>query len=179
MKPWRLPRLASYAITFAVFQAAWFACVESAAHGVPAWGVAAVAAVVLAHVALAPRRVAELMLVAACLGVGFAWDGLMIQDQWIVYRSPGPLPSLAPAWILALWALFATTLSGPLRALQSRPAWSALLGAVGGPLSYLAAQRLGACALAPGSEPVLALGWGVLTPALLALARRLQSGPAR
>jgi hypothetical protein len=49
-----------------------------------------------------------------------------------------------------------------------------LLGAVGGPLSYAGAERLGACTL---REPMaawlaLALGWALILPLLLSLARR-------
>ena len=61
--------------------------------------------------------------------------------------SPGPLPMLAPAWILALWALFAIALREPLRWLHGRWPLAALLGALGGPLSYAGAERLGACTL--------------------------------
>lgn len=160
---------------FCLFQAAWFACVLGAAHGQVAAGVMAVAAVVLLHLAVSPARAADLALTVLAMLVGLAWDSAMVRQGWVQYASPGPLPQLAPIWILALWALFATLLRGPLAWLHGRPLLAAVLGAIGGPLSYLAAVRLGA-----GSFPdpavalaVLGAGWAVMTPALIESARRL------
>ena len=97
----------------------------------------------------------------------------MLQLGWIAYAEPGPLPMLAPAWILALWALFAIALREPLRWLHGGWPLAALLGALGGPLSYAGAERLGACTLnRPLARLALALGWAAITPLLLVLARR-------
>ncbi len=161
---------------FALFQAAWFACVLGAAHGRSGWGVLAVAAVVALTWAASNARADELRLTALALLMGLAWDTALLQLGLLAYASPGPLPSLAPLWILALWALFATLLRGPLAWLQGRPLLAAALGAVGGPLSYLAAVRLGAGSFPDGSRAllVLALGWSVMTPALTEAARHLE-----
>ncbi len=71
--------------------------------------------------------------------------------------------------------LFATALRGPLRWLQGHPLLAAVFGGVGGPFSYLAASRLGACAFpdAPVALVVLGGGWAVVTPLLVQLASRL------
>ena len=161
---------------FALFQAAWFACGLGAAHGRSAWGVLAVAVAVALTWAASNARGDELRLTALALLMGLAWDTALLQRGLLAYASPGPLPSLAPLWILTLWALFATLLRGPLAWLQGRPLLAALLGAVGGPLSYLAAVRLGAGRFADDSLAmlVLALGWGVMTPALTEAARHLE-----
>ena len=160
------------------FELAWFACVLGAAHGWPGAGVAVAAVVIGLYLGLSalPARDGALILAAAVAGL--VWDSLMIQLGWIVYAEPGPLPTLAPLWILALWALFAITLRVPLRWLHTRPVLAALLGAIGGPLSYLAAARLGACRFAEPTAAVLALalGWAAITPLLLALAHRLDRG---
>ncbi|MFG6413139.1 DUF2878 domain-containing protein [Roseateles sp. DC23W] len=160
---------------FALFQAAWFACVLGAAHGHSRWGVLAVAAVVALTWAASNARSDELRLTALALLLGLVWDTAMLQLGLLVYASPGPLPALAPPWILALWALFATLLSGPLAWLQGRPLLAALMGAVGGPLSYLAAVRLGAGSFPHDSRAllVLAIGWGLMTPALTEATRHL------
>jgi hypothetical protein len=171
--PWR--GLRAGLVAFVIFEAAWVACVVGAARGWAGTGVAVVAVVVLLHLAVTARRRLELALIAAAVAVGLVWDSLLIQAGWVHYASPGPVPEIAPTWILALWALLAITLSGPLQTLQRRPLVSALLGAVGGPLSYWGAQRLGACVLSPQALPVLALGWAVLLPSLLALARHLDA----
>jgi len=82
--------------------------------------------------------------------------------------------AMAPPWILGLWALFATTLNVSLNWLKGRWLVAALLGGIAGPLSYWAGARLGAVVLV---EPVpalvaLSIGWAILMPLLMALARR-------
>jgi len=162
-------------VQFALFQAAWFACVLSAAHGRAELGVLAVSIQVLITWWLSPARSMELKVTLLAILVGLVWDTAMLQAGWVRYASPGPLPHVAPVWILALWALFATLLCGPLAWLHGRPWLAAALGAVGGPMSYLAAVRLGAGSF---GEPVtamvvLALGWAVMTPVLTSAASRL------
>ena len=162
-------------LEFAAFQGAWFACVSGAASGSVAWGLAAVALAVLLRVALTDRPRAEAALVFASLVIGLAWETIAVQAGWVRYASPGPWPIVPPLWILAMWVLFATTLRSSLRWLQGRPALAALFGAVGGPLSYAAAARMGACRFEQPVVSALAVGaaWAVITPLLLGLARRL------
>ena len=83
--------------------------------------------------------------------------------------------ALPPAWMLALWANFATTLNLSLAGLQTRPWLAALLGLIGGPLAYWGGASLGAMTfVAPlPALTTLALGWALLTPLLLALAATL------
>ena len=155
-----------------LFQAAWLACVCMAARGDPALGMAAVAAALLRHALLSRARGQDAALLAACLAVGAVWDTLLARSGLVIYASPWPGPGVAPAWILALWALLASALREPLRALHARPLVAALAGAVGGPLSYWSAIRLGAGhAGAPVAATLaLACGWAVMTPALTTLA---------
>jgi hypothetical protein len=162
---------------FCLFQAAWFACVLGAAQDHAGWGILAVAVAVLVTWRLSDRRDLEIALTVQAVLMGLAWDTLMLRAGWVNYASPGPglLAAWAPAWILALWALFATLLRGPLSWLQGRPLLAAVLGAVGGPLSYLGAVRLGAGSFPDTREAlfVLAVGWAVMTPVLTETARWL------
>ena len=164
-----------FLITFLAFQAAWFACILGAAHGTPALGIAAVLAAVALQLAMSSARSHDAALIASALVIGLAWDSAMARAGIVTYASPGPFPAWAPAWILALWALFATLLREPLRWLHGRWWLTAIIGGVSGALSYLGAVRLGA-----GSFPdqtlamlVLGAGWAVITPLLIELARRL------
>ena len=82
--------------------------------------------------------------------------------------------ALVPPWITGLWVLFATLPHHSLDWLRGRPLLAAGLGALGGPLSYLAGTRFGAVAV--GDEPLLTLGalaieYALVTPLLLRLAR--------
>ena len=166
-------------VQFCVFQAAWFACVLGAAHDQAAIGVASVALVVLIHLGLSKHRATDLALTTFAILLGLAWDTWMLRGGWVIYASQGPSSAWAPAWILALWALLATLLRGPLSWLHGRPLLAAALGAVGGPMSYLAAVRLGAGQFPDPAQAlvVLAAGWAVMTPLLTEAARWLVAHP--
>lgn len=162
-------------LSMVIFQAAWFACVIGAAHDRPYLGASACVTAVLIHIASVKEKALEACVVLAALIIGVLWDSVMA-SLWIIhYASPDPIAGLAPIWILALWALFATTLREPLRWLHGRPILAAVFGALGGPLSYGAAAKLGACTFADPSQAltVLAIGWGVMVPLLIECARRI------
>ena len=81
--------------------------------------------------------------------------------------------ALVPPWITALWVAFALLPRVSLRWLAGRTTLAALLGAVGGPLSYLAGERMGAVALADApafTVVALAVEYALLTPLLLRFA---------
>jgi len=141
-------------------------------------GLAAVAVAVGLQFLVSDARMQDAALTVLAIAIGLGWDTVMLRTGVVEYASPGPFDGWAPAWILALWALFATTLREPLRWLQGRWWLAALLGGVSGAMSYWAAIRLGAgrfpdFTLAMG---VLACGWAVITPALTEFARWLASG---
>ncbi|NVM88881.1 DUF2878 domain-containing protein [Variovorax sp. SG517] len=168
-------------LNLAVFQVAWFACVLGAARGAPGWGVAACIGAVLLNLWFSDARRDELLLALCAVLLGLAWDTGMARGGVLVYASPGPWPGLAPAWILGLWALFSTTLRGPLRWLHGRWLLSAVVGGVGGALSYAAAVRMGAGQFPDPTRAMLVLGagWAVMTPLLVELARWLGQRAAR
>lgn len=161
-------------VGFVLFQAAWFACVIGAARGQVALGIAVAVAVISVLLATSTQRAVELRLLALALAVGAAWDGMLLRTGLVEYASPGPLPDWAPIWILALWGLFAPMLREPMRWLHGRPLLAALFGGVGGPLSYAAAERLGACTFPDPAfaMTVLGAGWALIVPLLLFAARR-------
>ena len=160
------------ATNFLLFQAAWFAVILSAADG-RAWiGSAAVAAVVGWHLAFSSRPAREALLVAAAVAVGAVLDSVVLASGSIVYT--GHATAWAPHWILALWALFATTLNVSLAWLHGRPWLAAGLGAVAAPLSYAAGVRLGAGRFVdmPLALTLLGAGWAAAMPLLVRLAQR-------
>lgn len=166
---WRL--LASIVI----FEAAWIVCIIAAAHDVMGWGIAAVVVSILWQLAISSRPGLDLALIVAAFGTGLAWDTLLVQSHLVVYASPHPVPALAPLWILALWAQLGAVLREPLRWLHERLWIASAFGALGGAAAYTAAARLGACEFPDATRALvtLALGWGVIIPALVALARYL------
>jgi hypothetical protein len=114
------------------------------------------------------------------MALGLLVDSLLLATGWLSYPAglwlSGPWQfNLAPYWIVALWALFATTLNVSMGWLRGRPLLAVLMGAVGGPLSYLAGEELGGIEL---TEPVaalsaLAVAWAVAMPLLMKAAERL------
>src|SRR5262245_25306991 len=167
----------SLAINIVAFQAGWFACVLGAACGWPWAGVAAAAAIVAWHVARAPRPGGELKLVGAAIVAGALADSALATSGWIQFAPQALADGLAPWWILAMWALFATTLNVSLRWLRERFALAAALGFLAGPLAYWGGAKLGAIELRqPGMAlAALAFEWGLVLPGLLAAARRLDA----
>ena len=175
-KPRVPPGPMAWVMSFLAFQGAWFACVLGAARGEPGEGIAIAVLVCGVQLALSPARGADLALAGGAVGLGLAWDTAMLRTGVVAYASPGPIEGWAPAWILALWLLFATLLRGPLRFLHGRWVLAALLGGGGGALSYLSAVRLGAGSFRDLREAmlVLGLGWAVMTPLLIEAARRFE-----
>jgi len=165
-------------VNFLAFQAAWFACVVSAAANAPVVGLLVAAVVVLLHFLLVERRAAEALLLLSAIVMGLVFDSLLAGTGWVRYPSGAWVPGLAPYWILALWAVFATTLNVSMRWLHGRHVLAAVLGGVFGPLSYLGGAKLGGMTFlhAAPALTALALGWAVMMPALAALAVRLDRG---
>ena len=159
---------------FIAFQLGWFAVALGAAHGWPWAGTAAVLAIVAWHLRHAARPRAELVLVLSAAGIGALWDSALAALGLVVFPNGMLVEGTAPHWMIALWMLFATTLNVSLGWLKRSLLLAAAFGAVGGPLAYLAGAKLGALAI-PQPVPAiaaLALGWAVLTPLLLIVARR-------
>jgi hypothetical protein len=166
------------ALNFLAFQVGWFACVLGAANGFAWVGALAVLAAAVLHLRRARRPGGELRLLLAAMALGLVLDSLLLATGWVAYPGSFPggqwLPALAPYWLVAMWALFATTLNVSMGWLRGRPLLAALFGAIGGPLSYWAGARLGAMELL---QPVAALAalavvWALAMPLLLRLAER-------
>lgn len=159
---------------FILFQLGWFACVITGASGQPWLGVVIAMAIIAWHLRTARQADREVVLIIAAMLIGLIWDSLLVWQGWLQYTSGMFMPTLAPYWIVVMWALFATTLNVSLRWLRSRPVVAILFGAIGGPLAYLGGAGLGAVTLVEQLPALLALvlGWGVLTPLLMRLAQR-------
>jgi hypothetical protein len=164
---------------FVLFQIGWFACVLGAAKQLPWLGVIVVAAIVIWHLSQAKQAKPELVLLTIALLIGGLFDQLMLINGLISYQAHGWSINLLPAWILALWAVFVTVLNVSLRwmkNIKSRGKWlvMVLFGAIGGPLAYMGAQKLGAVTLntVPMSYVALSVGWAILTPLLLKVSEK-------
>lgn len=159
-------------LNFILFQVAWFVCVAGAAAGRPLLGVAVTFFVLLWHSYQAKKYKLELKLIISVVSIGAIFDQMMLSFHFIDYANHGWSNSIVPIWILALWLGFATTLNVSLAWMQGKTTIAVLFGAVGGPLAYLGAQKLGAVVLPSlTSYVVLSIGWAILTPCFLNIAR--------
>lgn len=166
--------LREQALNLLAFQIGWWAVVLSAAAGMPMLGMAVVAALLIRHLRRVRRGPGEARLIMLTALIGLLLESLLQASGWVGYAGDRAAPWLAPLWLAALWANFAMTLNVSLAALRDHPALATVLGAVGGPIAYWGGAELGAMRFV---EPVaslatLALAWALLTPLLLALARR-------
>jgi hypothetical protein len=107
--------------------------------------------------------------ILAAAAIGYAVDSGLFALGYFVLRTPEGnevSANLAPLWLAFLWVGFATTLTGALSWLSSRPVLTLTLGAVAGPVSYLAGASFGAFAV-KGPWLWLAIVWGPLLWILL------------
>jgi hypothetical protein len=154
---------------FIAFQAAWFAAVLGAAHGMPWLGVLAVPIALALHLALSPDWRPELLLALAAAATGFVFDSILIAAGMfspVPYILPSPFSSL---WMVMLWINLATTMNVSLGWLRGRYALAAVFGAFGGPLAYYSGAKLGAMTAIPPVNALLAIGvaWALAFPLLL------------
>lgn len=162
--PWR--SLAEWA----GFQAVWFACALGAAQGLNWPGVAAAALFLL--VTLAGRGWSRPLVVAvlASGAFGAVGESLLSATGLLLHAADPAMPGVAPAWIIALWLAFGATVPAMQALLGSGLRRAALVGAVAGPLAYVAGARLGALQFPAGLWPAVAaigLIWALALPLLM------------
>jgi hypothetical protein len=167
-------------INAVLFKAGWFVGVLGAAQGssAPALAWAGLAIAAALGLAAHPARVG--LMVASCTLIGLIADGSLVAFGAVSFPLDPPAVLGVPIWIGGIWLLFATTFDGCLSWLAQRPILAALLGAIGSPLSYRAAQALGALEVADAWPRLLMVSvvWGLLLPIQFAVVRRLvRSGP--
>lgn len=165
-------------LNFILFQFCWFSCVLGAVWGLPSFGVFAALAVGGLHVCSTRRPVNELVfLLLACLA-GTSLDLIPLHLGAFSFTVETSVPWGYPLWMSGLWLGFATTFRASLSWLSGRYILSVVFGFVGGPLAYLAGEKLGAIAI--GSNTLLSLlvigvFWAVITPGLFHLSEKLTS----
>lgn len=160
---------------FVLFQIGWLCCVMSGANQFHSLtGVVIVSIIVMIHLQRANDSISEIVLILFAMIIGTLWDSSLMRAGLFQFSSASLIGGLAPLWLIAMWALFATTLNVSLKWLKGRYWLAAILGATGGPLAYYAGQRLGAVAFSDTTLAMLAIaaGWAIIMPALVALTVR-------
>jgi hypothetical protein len=162
-------------------QLGWYACALGAARDASWIGLLVVGVFLSVHLLWSPNRTRELALVFNVGLLGTVIDSLQKTTGLLSYGSDSPVLSwLCPMWITALWLLLGSSLNTSLAWLRDRYLLAAALGAVFGPLSYLAGARLGAIDFnldVTVTSGVLALIWGSVMPVLVWMAKQIVTQP--
>ena len=163
-------------INYALYQTGWFACVLGAASHRPWTGFFIAIALVGVHLVLSVERSVELQLIGLATAVGAVVEIAQIAAGTYRFTSGTVIDALPPPWLLAMWAQLATTFRFSLRSVVTRPVPALLFGAAGGPIAFLAGERLGAVTLLPplaDSLLRLSVGWAIALVVFSAVVRRL------
>jgi hypothetical protein len=166
--------MTSKVINFILFQLVWFACILGAAINETHTAVAFSLLIISFHFYLAKDKKNELKILLIASIIGFLFDGFLLKSELVLYTNHGWSYSITPLWIIVLWMGFAITLNSSLNWLKKKIKLSALFGAIGGPLAYLAGEKLEAVTLmTPIALIAIVIGWSLITPLLIYISRRI------
>jgi hypothetical protein len=163
-------------INILLFQTGWFACVLGVVHGMPWVGPLGAAPIVDWHLARAEQPRQELALVAPVAVLSALFQTLLGWFGWVRLETGVLIEGTAPNWMVALWAIFATTLNVLLRSTHPHRWLAAVLGGIGGLVAYYTGTQFNAVEFGIPAQvlAVIGIGWAILTPAPLATARRIE-----
>lgn len=157
-----------------LFQIGWFACVLTASNNLAWLGSLAAAGILIIHLSRAFDFRMEIKTIVLITAMGTLWDSILMQTQFYQFSHGILIAGIAPYWLIALWALFASTLSLSLRWLKHRKLLASALGFIAGPVSYYAGHRLGAIEFSNTTMALMltAIGWAVILPLVLMISER-------
>lgn len=162
-------------LNIAASYAAWFAVAMLAARGHFLLAVMPSLAAVALHFAFTPAtgRRSELLLITAAIALGFVVEAIHMAASATRYSPLATRGGLPPAFMIGLWAAFATLVNVSLAWLKGRVLLASVFGAVASGPSYYAGSKLGALQLGePVWQSLLIIGvvWAVAFPLLLQFA---------
>ena len=152
----------------------WFACILGAAINETHTAVAFSLLIILFHFYLAKDKKNEIKILLIASIIGFLFDGFLLKSELVLYTNHGWSYSITPLWIIVFVMGFAITLNFSLNWLKKKIKLSAFVGAIGGPLAYLAGEKLEAVTLmTPIALIAIVIGWSLITPLLIYISRRI------
>lgn len=158
-------------VNFLLFQAGWLVCVLY--PGLAATGLA-VLILAIHFLLVSSQRGAEIRFIAVGILLGSLLDSLWLQTGILGLEGP-EAPRFAPIWLIAIWALFMTTLCHSLSWVAKRTWLPFALAPFAGSFAYWSASQLGAVTLPGNTISLIAIGagWFVLFPLLLFIRKHL------
>jgi hypothetical protein len=160
-----------------LFYGGWCWCLNDVARGTALYGLWSIVLIVIYQLYRSHTRKADCLFVLFVTMLGPLSDIIYVKLGLLSYHTPfHSILWLPPLWILMLWALVAVNI--PLFDwLYQKWVLAALLGAIGGPLSYLSAVRLGGVSFT-GPLPLtfIVIGgiWAILLPLLIWLSEKFK-----
>ncbi|RDX35842.1 DUF2878 domain-containing protein [Kangiella sp. HD9-110m-PIT-SAG07] len=163
-------------VNFVLFQLVWIGFVFGAAENY-IW-VGCVLLVIMLTWQLWPTRRAnsDFFVIGASAAFGFVLASAWSASGLIVYDHHWPVREIAPWWIVALWVVFGASFNHSLGWIQKSPYLAGLMAAIGGPVSYMAAERVGAVIIFKPfiTLSLMAVGWFIIAFLLTILTDRYQ-----
>lgn len=150
-----------------LFNVAWLLCVLG---GNKVAVITSVVALVI-HLRYIGGDMREIKLFLQVVLLGFFVDSLFIYSDVLVGPNAFTFP---PVWLLSLWLVFATTLNHCLSWFQQHLFLAFIVGAVAGPMSYLAGTKMTEFDMGtPAFQSILivSVAWSLLFPICLLLAK--------
>ena len=162
-------------LNFALFHIGWLACVVGAASNMSLLGSSIALLLIAVHLFTVANFRAELYLVLAAVVIGFVWETLLLSQQWLAYAGASLSSNLAPYWLVIMWALFATTINVSMAWMKNRWLLAVVMGAIFGPMAFIAGEKLGAVEFLDNQRALIALsfGWAILMPLILWVAAKI------
>jgi len=152
-------------INFILFQSIWFILILAAAHE-SFYGLVIGLLLILVQYWHGKLIAPDFKLILAAILVGFAHDTSLNYFKFIQYNIDFNT-FYSPVWIIGLWISFTLTINHSLSWLGNRKLLQMIFGLIGGPLAYIAGEKLGAILMINNMTLyVLALSWAVITPLL-------------
>ncbi len=160
------------------WKAGWLGAVISASQGLPVLGSMIVFATAIGAAALGGGGVRELRLLGIAVAGGYMIDSSMVIMGVIGFPDDAQFGGPSTIWMSLLWANLAmNTRCGLVFGwLDGRPWLAMALGALTGPLAYLAGARVGAVDLPSGklvAFGALAVTWALAFPLIYLLRERI------
>lgn len=157
-----------------LFQVLWLVAILGSAYHMT-WPAGIACAALLAYQLQGKNRQASdlRLLFGACI-IGLLMDSLWVNLGLYQFTTTWPFAAITPAWLLALWIGFGLTINHSIAWLSLHPILPPLMGAISGPLSYLAGIRLGAVEFLHSNYVVLAclaVSWAISLQLLVMISR--------
>ena len=159
-------------INFILFQSIWFILILAAAHE-SFYGLVIGFLLILVQYWHGKLMVPDFKLILASVIVGFAHDTSLNYFKFILYNIDFNT-YYSPFWIIGLWISFALTINHSLAWLGNKKLLQMIFGLIGGPLAYIAGEKLGAIYMINTMTLyVLALSWACITPLLFQFKKKV------